>query len=154
MSAGTILIADADPELLTTLSLHLRNEEYDVTCVDDGARALEAAQSAEPDVMLIDVTLTIGDGPTLFECLGDEPELLQIPILYLVGRRAHRSGPMRLPDQVMLQKPVAVCELLEKVERAIAGSVPTIMRATPRRRPSKSDKSDESDTDETIEDAA
>ena len=48
--------------------------------------------------------------------LAEHPDLVRIPVLYLVGTRAMRNGAPRLPPATTLHKPIAISELLEKIE--------------------------------------
>ena len=121
MAAPKVLLADDDAALLSVVALHLRNEEYEVVCTEDGAEALEMARRERPDVLVISVNLPAGDRQTIHERLADYPDLLTIPVVYLVGepRRGWRGEPPKLPAQSVVKKPVATSELLPKVEAAL-----------------------------------
>ncbi len=125
MAVHKILVADDDANLLSTLSLHLRNEEYAVVCARNGVEALAAAHQERPDVLLVNLALPFNDTTSFHDELIEHPELMCIPIIYLVGERAVRLGTVpKLPAQSVVYKPVPTTELFAKIELAISGSIP------------------------------
>ncbi len=121
MGASRILLADDDAGMLANVALHLRNEQYTVVCATDGLEALTAAQSEDPDVLLITVELMVDEKMTLCEELSKHPVLRRIPIIYLVGERTVRLGNLpRVPTRSMIFKPLHTDELFAKVEQALS----------------------------------
>ncbi len=124
MAVHKILVADDDAILLSTLAVHLRNEEYAVVCAQSGVEALAAAHQERPDVLLVNLTLSFSDNTSFHDELIEHPELMSIPIIYLVGERPVRLGTVpKLPAQSVIFKPVPTTELFAKIEQAISGSI-------------------------------
>ncbi len=120
MATAKILVADNDPALLPVLALHLRNDDYEVTCVQDGETALAAARSETPDLLVVNVGLAVGPRRGVHDSISDDPQLLMIPVIYLVPERSSsRAGTPRLPAQSMIRKPVPIGELLSKIAAAL-----------------------------------
>jgi len=122
MATPKILIADSDPELLPVLALHLRNDEYEVICAGEGEAAIAAARNERPDLLVVNVAMPVGERRSIHDFLSDDPELLSIPVIYLVPERnaPGASGP-KLPAQSMIRKPVPTRELLRKIAAALGG---------------------------------
>ena len=95
MAVHKILVADDDANLLSTLALHLRNEEYETICSGDGAEMLEVARRERPDLILLSVTLLAGDDSVL-DALTDYPDLAQIPLLYLLPELTASGRAIRM----------------------------------------------------------
>ncbi len=126
MAAPKILVADDDKQLLPMLALHLRNEEYEVACAEDGAGAVEVARREKPDLLVVDVSLPTSDGLSMPEYLATKPDLVGIPVIYLAMERSGKGLAGGLPASMVVYKPVATSELLEKVSAVLGlGSVPT-----------------------------
>jgi two-component system response regulator VicR len=125
MATPKILVADNDPQLLPILALHLRNEEYEVICAWEGGMAIDAARSDRPNLLVVNMLLPVSERRNLHDCLSDDPELLMIPVIYLVPERdpPGTSAP-KLPAQWMIRKPVPTRELLSKVAAALNESEP------------------------------
>ena len=123
MAVHKILVADDDPILLSTLALHLRNEEFQVVCAHNGVEALAAASQQRPDVLLVNLELPY-DGRTNFhDELIEHPDLMGVPIIFLVGERPVRLGTVpKLPAGSVIYKPVPTTEMFSKIELAISGS--------------------------------
>ncbi|MHC4427835.1 MAG: response regulator transcription factor [Planctomycetota bacterium] len=120
MAMPKILLADSDPELLPVLALHLRNEDYDVVCAGEGETALAAARNERPDVMVVNGAMPVGERRNMHDFLSDDPELLSIPVIYLVAERNTRGAAApKLPAQSMIRKPVPTRELLRKIAAAL-----------------------------------
>ena len=120
MAAHKIFLADEDTEMLSVLALHLRNEGYDVVCAGDGRSALTVAQRERPDVILMDVTLEVNERDRLYDLLSEDPDLVRVPIIYLISERTVRmAGVPKVPAKSMILKPVPTRELFRKVEQAL-----------------------------------
>ena len=91
MAAPKILVADDDKQLLPMLALHLRNEEYEVACAEDGAGAVEVARREKPDLLVLDVSLPTSDGLSMPEYLATKPDLMGIPVIYLAMERSGKG---------------------------------------------------------------
>jgi DNA-binding response OmpR family regulator len=64
-----ILVVDDEPNILKTLVLILRNFGYQAEGVDTGRAAREHVQDRSPQIFLIDMHLSDGDGVELAEYL-------------------------------------------------------------------------------------
>lgn len=62
MSLEKIMVVDDDPNICELLRLYLEKEGYTVEIVNDGVAAVEAFQSAQPDLVLLDIMLPRLDG--------------------------------------------------------------------------------------------
>ena len=120
METRRILIADEDTQLLSVLALHLRNEGYDVIRATEGIEVLEAARREQPDVIVLNVSMRVGERHFLHQRLVEHTDLLAIPVLYLVDDRlAQTDRAPVLPDQSTIRKPVATSDLLAKLEAVL-----------------------------------
>jgi len=64
-----VLVVDDEPDLCALIADGLIDEGHQVTCVKDGAAALQAASTTTYDLVLADVRLPHVDGLTLFRRL-------------------------------------------------------------------------------------
>jgi len=62
-----ILIVDDDDAIRRTLELHLSEQRFEVLSADTLAKARQVWQSAEPDLVVLDLKLPDGEGTTLLE---------------------------------------------------------------------------------------
>lgn len=71
-----ILLLEDDPEMRTILQQILTYQDYDVTAVETGFQAIEAAKSADFDLIVADVRVDGPDGiSVLSEARKDQPEV-------------------------------------------------------------------------------
>ena len=78
-----IYLVDDDENILTSVSIFLENEGYDVRCFHDGVSALEALNSAPPDLAVFDIKMPRMDGLELLRRLRQSSNL---PVIFLTSK--------------------------------------------------------------------
>jgi two-component system response regulator CpxR len=113
-----ILIVDDDVKLCNMLRDYLARHEIELTARHDGQRGLEAAQSAQHELMLLDVMLPGIDG---FEVLRSLRIFSDIRVLLLTarGEAADRVRGLRLGADDYLPKPFEVEELVARIHAVL-----------------------------------
>ncbi len=80
---GNLLIVDDTPANLRLLSRMLTEHGYKVRAVRNGPHALQAAQAAQPDLILLDIVMPDMDGYEVCRRLKTEERTRDIPILFI-----------------------------------------------------------------------
>ncbi len=117
-SSLRILVVDDEPSLVDSVSTALRYEGFDVIEATTGRAGLLAAQSNEPDLIVLDVMLPDLDGVAIATRLRREG--IDTPILFLTARDSLQdkaAGFSSGADDYMT-KPFSLAELVMRV-RAI-----------------------------------
>lgn len=86
LSNAQILLVDDHPDNLAVLSGVLEREGYRIMFAKDGVTALELAQKALPDLILLDVMMPGIDGFETCRQLKANPTTQDIPIIFLTAR--------------------------------------------------------------------
>ncbi|MBI1795501.1 MAG: response regulator [Candidatus Eisenbacteria bacterium] len=86
MPKARILVAEDERNLRQVLALQLQNAGYEVVEAVDGQAALELAQSATPDLILLDVMMPRLDGYEVCKRLRASFTTRHIPIIMLTAR--------------------------------------------------------------------
>ena len=81
----SILLADDSVTIQTAVKMTFAAEDVTLTCVADGAAALEHARSAPPDLILADVAMPGLTGFELCTRVRSDGNLRHIPVLLLGG---------------------------------------------------------------------
>jgi adenylate cyclase len=84
-----ILVVDDVPENVRLLKAVLAPRGYDVVSATDGRAALELAESAKPDLVLLDVMMPQPDGYAVCRRLRESEETAMLPVVMLTAS----SGP-------------------------------------------------------------
>ena len=84
--SGNILVVEDDGELLEILVRGLREEGFKATGAMNGHEALERAEAARPDALVVDVGLPDADGRDLCQALRAKG--ITAPVLFLTARDA------------------------------------------------------------------
>jgi CheY-like chemotaxis protein len=113
-----VLIADPSEEERQTLGLFLREKGLDVVEVGDGSKALSETLLRRPDVLLIDLSITLLDAERLVQILRANPNTKSIPIFFLSDREKSVSG-FRQGFDAFIRKPFHEEEMLLKIQRTL-----------------------------------
>ena len=110
-----ILIAEDDRAVRESLERALRLEGYEVETASDGAAALAAADTSEPDLFLLDIMMPYVDGVTVCRTIRNRGILT--PVLMLTARHEvdDRVSGLDAGADDYLVKPFALDELLARV---------------------------------------
>ncbi|AFY72454.1 PAS domain S-box [Synechococcus sp. PCC 7502] len=80
---GDILVVDDTPDNLRLLASMLSEQGYKVRKAINGQLALMAAQSAPPDLILLDINMPDMDGYEVCERLKRDVQTLDIPVIFI-----------------------------------------------------------------------
>ena len=97
------LIVDDDPGVTTALQFRLESIGCRCVVAHTGAQGLAEYQRHEPDIVLTDGSMPVGDGPALVRSIRAHA---QTPIVLLTGNASKYESDMRSdPNVKILQKP-------------------------------------------------
>ena len=104
------------------LSRRLIRRKYDVVCALDGQKAIEMAQSENPDLILMDLSLPIIDGWEATRQIKATEKLHNIPIIALTAHAMaeDREKALAAGCNDYLTKPIDMELLLKKIETYIS----------------------------------
>src|SRR2546426_11066155 len=96
--ARRILIADDEPDIVTSLEFLMRGGDYEVRVAINGEEALRLAESFRPDVVLLDVMMPQKSGFEVCQKIRANPALQEIKIIMLTakGRTAGKERGLNL----------------------------------------------------------
>lgn len=81
-----IVVADDERDIADLLTLNLVMEGYRVETVYDGAAALEAVRTLDPDFVLLDVMMPKMDGLDVLRALKADAATRDIPVIMLTAK--------------------------------------------------------------------
>ncbi len=118
---GTILVADNSMVVRAVLRRQLETDGHTVVEAVNGAEAIDACREYHPDVILLDVEMPVLDGHATLERLKADPQLKDIPVVFLTGRvdTADVVNGLRLGAHDYLRKPFEANELMARVSAAL-----------------------------------
>jgi two-component system response regulator RpaA len=114
-----VLVIDDDRYIRELLSLHLTNRGYDVDTAEDAIVGGKLALNAKPQLIIIDVNMPYLDGPDFVAALRSDPEMSDIPVVFLTSDEDVLDRAAKLGAFACLTKPITADRLLEVVARAI-----------------------------------
>jgi diguanylate cyclase (GGDEF)-like protein len=83
---GTILVADDSMVVRAVLRRQLETDGHTVIEAVNGEDAIDACREHHPDVILLDVEMPVLDGHATLARLKADPQLKDIPVVFLTGR--------------------------------------------------------------------
>ncbi len=120
--AASVLVAEDDPHVRSTLDQLLRFEGYQVYLAADGQQALELLAQQRPDLAVVDVEMPRLDGLSLCRLLRRRGD--RLPILVLTARQqiGDRVAGLDAGADDYLPKPFATDELLARLRALLRRS--------------------------------
>ncbi len=119
-----ILLADDSITIQKVVELTFSDGDYEVTAVNNGARAIAKLGEMKPDIILSDIIMPEKNGYEVCEYVKSHPEYRNIPVVLLTGTfepfdpdRAEKAG-----CDAVVTKPFESQSLIHKVEELIANA--------------------------------
>ncbi len=111
-----ILIVDDDAQVTSLLRKVLTAEGYDVTAINHSSKAIQTANSINPDLFILDLMMPPPDGFTLCRMLRADPNFMETPILIITAMDISNSKATALGANDYLAKPFNLDELASRIE--------------------------------------
>jgi two-component system, OmpR family, KDP operon response regulator KdpE len=112
-----ILLVDDELAILRVLGIKLKISGYDVITASTGQEALDKVDSANPDLMLLDVIMPGIDG---FEVLDKLRAFSEIPVIVFSARPENGQKALKLGANDFLAKPLDVDDMVRRVDTLLA----------------------------------
>jgi CheY-like chemotaxis protein len=119
-----ILLADDSITIQKVVELTFSDGDYEVTAVNNGARAIQKLSEMRPDIILSDIIMPEKNGYEVCEFVKSHPDYRNIPVVLLTGTfepfdpdRADKAG-----CDAVVTKPFESQSLIHKVEELIEHS--------------------------------
>ncbi len=99
----------------------LKCSDCDIVSVYDGEEALLCIEEKKPDLIIVDILLSMMTGDTLFLYIRSMPECENIPVIIIsdISMRPYKSLKEVDPGLVFLQKTVAGERFISEVEKKL-----------------------------------
>ena len=112
-----VLIADDEPNIVTSLEFLMKGCDFEVRVARDGEEAMRLAQDFQPDLLLLDVMMPVCDGLEVCRRIRGNPATrgIRIVILTAHGRETDVARGLALGADAYITKPFSNKELVAKV---------------------------------------
>jgi len=113
-----VLIVDDEPLNVDYLQQALEDSNYQIITATNGQEALDKIQSAQPDLVLLDLAMPIMDGFTVLEQVKADQSLRDIPVIIISAEHDSKSVVRGIKQgaEDYLTKPVNAGLLVKKVK--------------------------------------
>ena len=112
-----ILVVDDVPENVRLLEAVLEAHGYDTVAATDGREALELAQAADPDLVLLDVMMPELDGYTVCRTLRGQEDTAVLPVIMLTASEGYeKTRAIEAGADDFIPKPFNRDELLTRIK--------------------------------------
>jgi CheY-like chemotaxis protein len=117
----SLLIVEDDRELQELYSVMLEGLGCEITIVDDGVQGVEALETIEADVVILDILLEGMMGDEFYRRMRQEPRHRETPVVIVSVLSRDRCEEMMEMDSrtVFLRKPFRKRDLVEAVVRGL-----------------------------------
>jgi CheY-like chemotaxis protein len=117
-----ILLADDSLTIQKVVELTFSDSDYELVCVSNGLRAVEALDGERPDLVLADVVMPEKNGYEVCEAIKSNPSTARIPVVLLTGtfEPFDRERAERIGADAIVSKPFDSQQLLTQVEELLS----------------------------------
>jgi len=119
-----ILIVDDEPNIVTALEFLLQKSGYEVLVAQDGEAALKQVEQYLPDLVLLDVMMSVKSGYEVCQRMRERADWQHIKIIMLSakGREAEVNKGLSLGADYYLTKPFSNKELVAKIDELLGAA--------------------------------
>jgi DNA-binding response OmpR family regulator len=119
-----ILVVEDEPDIVKWLTVLFENNGYEVVSATDGGEGFSKAESENPDLITLDISMPKESGIKMYGKLLNSDKLSGIPVIMVtVATPELNSFLARLKQKkspaAFFEKPVKDTQLLEKVRELI-----------------------------------
>ncbi|ADE54382.1 response regulator [Coraliomargarita akajimensis] len=122
-----VLVIDDEASFTRMVKLNLEStERYTVEVINESRRAYEAANTFQPDIILLDVVMPEADGGDVSNQIRQHPSTSDIPIIFvsaMVSKKESGNGFFNSGGEHFLAKPVTTETLVHSIEHVLAHGV-------------------------------
>lgn len=111
-----ILIADGDEKIKELLSSKLRARGFEIFTAGDGSNALELILLKLPDLLVVDVDLSVLSTEKLIQIIRSNPRTIEVPVIYLSDKDKSLPAFRKGLDE-FVKKPFNMSEFILRVSR-------------------------------------
>lgn len=127
MAKNKILIADDEPNIVTSLEFLMQSNGYETIVARNGHEAITQVIKYQPELILLDVMLPLKNGFDVCEEIRANEKWNGIKIVFLTakGRDAEIAKGLSLGADLYITKPFSTQELVAHVKRLLEDAEPT-----------------------------
>jgi len=117
-----ILFAEDEPDIRELIAFTLRFAGHEPIATRDGAEALQAAQTGDMDLILLDVRMPHLTGYEVCEQIKADERLRDIPVVFLSakGQESEIENGYQVGAQDYILKPFSPDQLISRVQQILA----------------------------------
>jgi len=132
MNDKKILIVDDEPDVVSYLTVVLKNAGYETSSANKVEEALELVEQIEPDLICLDIMMPRESGISMYTKLKQDKARRDIPVLIISGAMPENEFDFRSlidddsipPPAAYLEKPIVVERFLDVVENILGSKRP------------------------------
>lgn len=121
INQARVLVIDDEPEITDIVETFLSESGYTVGVENGANKAIEAARTFQPDLILLDIMMPDLDGYSICNQIKSDPKLAHIPVIFLTGkdRNDDMGRSFKVGGDMFIKKPFSCERLLEIVNIVI-----------------------------------
>ncbi|WDO12091.1 response regulator [Flavobacterium sp. WW92] len=112
-----ILIVDDEPNIVMSLEYTFKKNNFEVFIARDGQEALDILQTAQPNIIILDIMMPNVDGYNTLEQIKREEKLKDTKVIFLSAKNKEKDieKGLSLGADLYMTKPFSVKKLVEQV---------------------------------------
>ncbi|MDO8655200.1 MAG: response regulator [bacterium] len=119
-----ILLVEDDPLLIDIYTTKLQEAGFSLVVVSDGAKVVEEARAAKPDIVLLDIVLPNVDGWEVLRSLKADNELKNIKVIILsnLGQKEEVEKGLQMgAARYLIKAHYTPSQVAEEIQNLVSG---------------------------------
>jgi two-component system, OmpR family, alkaline phosphatase synthesis response regulator PhoP len=121
LTKPVILVVDDERDILDLVEYNLIKQGYEVITSDNGRDSIQLAKAHRPALILLDIMMPRMDGHQVCQNLKLDPDLKDIPVIFLTARSDEQSEVRGLEQGAddYLTKPISISKLMSRIKAVL-----------------------------------
>ena len=111
-----ILVVEDDDDIAQLITLHLKNEGYEIVRAEDGREAIQLYDQGSFDMVLLDLMLPHVDGMEVCRHIRNSERYVPVMMVTAKGEDAHKVAGLEIGADDYVTKPFSPAELVARVK--------------------------------------
>ncbi|MFH1998665.1 MAG: response regulator [Planctomycetota bacterium] len=122
MSRGKILVVDDEQEIVISLSMRLKANQYEVITANDSYVATKKATQEYPDLIILDIGMPCKSGHEVVKTLRQNAKTRDIPVIFLTAHTSSKDYKEAIENGVekYITKPFLPEELMGAIDELLS----------------------------------
>lgn len=112
-----VLVADDNASIIEVVKIVLKDKNYDIVAVQDGAAVVATVKKTQPDIILLDIWIVNENGKAIAKKIKENDTMKHIPIIMMSASNETETIAKESAVDDFITKPFDINDLVHIVQK-------------------------------------